>query len=121
MIYYVQTDETTNNITGYSSTKTNESDIEISELDINSKFFNTPFLYKLNKFTKKIEFSEELLNEYKKRKDNKLKNSKDISLKQIASLKIESMKKDLVINKLVAQMAASKLETMLVKGRDNNE
>lgn len=116
MTYYVQIEENTNKASGYSINKLNETDIEIIESETDPKFLVSPFLFKLNTETQKLEYSEELYKEYLERKNNKPQKPEDVLLKQIADIKLDSMNKDSIINNLVAQMAASKLENMNMKG-----
>ncbi|WP_338609520.1 hypothetical protein QJR52_06895 [Clostridium baratii] len=112
MIYYVQIDTTTNNVLGYSSNKMHENDIEIEEEKLEERFLNAPFFYKFNNFTKKFEYSENLFNEYKIKKNNRT----DLK-KEIAEMKLEDNKKDIIINNLIKQMAAIKVENMQLKGQ----
>lgn len=120
MIYYVQIEEVTNNVLGYSSNRMNDTDIEIEEEKLEERFLMCPFFYKFNDSTKEFEFSEDLLNDYKEKKNN-IKKPEDVLLKQLADLKIDAMKKDTVINTLVKQMAAAKVENMQMKGSTVNE
>lgn len=112
MTYYVQIEEVTNKVIGYSSNKMHENDIEIEEETLEERFFNVPFFYKFNAFTKKFEYSEDLFNEYKKIKNNRPNLNKDI-----AEIKLDDTKKDIIINNLIKQMAAIKLENMQLKGQ----
>ena len=108
---YVQVDAN-KNILGYSSNRMSETDIGIEEEKLEERFFNVPFFYKFNDSTKEFEFSEDLTNEYKIKKNNRT----DLK-KEIAEMKLEDNKKDIIINNLIKQMAAIKVENMQLKGK----
>lgn len=123
MNYYVQIEEVTNNVIGYSSSKINENDIEILPNEVEEKFLNTPIFFKYNNSTKKFEFSEELKSKLLKKKQSTLSDSQKIEslTKQLATNKLDSMKKDLTINMLIKQQAQNKIEIMNMKGSNVNE
>lgn len=123
MNYYVQIEELTNNVIGYSSSKINENDIEILPNEVEEIFLNTPIFFKYNNSTKKFEFSEELKNKILKKKQSILSDSQKIEslTKQLATNKLDSMKKDLTINMLIKQQAQNKIEIMNMKGSNTNE
>lgn len=123
MNYYVQIEELTNNVIGYSSSKINENDIEILPNEVEEKFLNTPIFFKYNNSTKKFEFSEELKNKILKKKQSILSDSQKIEslTKQLAANKLDSMKKDLTINMLIKQQTQNKIEIMNMKGSNVNE
>lgn len=108
---YVQVDAN-KNVLGYSSNKMSETDIEIEEKKLEERFFNGPFFYKFNNSTNKFEYREDLFNEYKIKKNNRT----DLK-KEIAEMKLEDNKKDIIINNLIKQMAAIKVENMQLKGQ----
>lgn len=120
MTYYIQIEATTNNVLGYSSNKMNDTDIEMEEEKLEERFLMCPIFYKFNASIKEFEFSEDLLNEYKEKKNN-IKKPEDVLLKQLADLKIDAMKKDTIIGNLIKQMAAAKVENMQMKGSTVNE
>lgn len=108
---YVQVDAN-KNVLGYSSNKMSETDIEIEEKKLEERFFYGPFFYKFNNSTNKFEYREDLFNEYKIKKNNRT----DLK-KEIAEMKLEDNKKDIIINNLIKQMAAIKVENMQLKGQ----
>lgn len=108
---YVQVDAN-ENVLGYSSNRMSETDIEIEEEKLEERFFNGPFFYKFNNSTNKFEYREDLFNEYKIKKNNRT----DLK-KEIAEMKLEDNKKDIIINNLIKQMAAIKVENMQLKGQ----
>ncbi|KJU72464.1 hypothetical protein [Clostridium baratii] len=108
---YVQVDAN-KNVLGYSSNKMSETDIEIEEKKLEKRFFNVPFFYKFNDSTNKFGYNEDLFNEYKIKKNNRT----DLK-KEIAEIKLEDNKKDIIINNLIKQMAAIKVENMQLKGQ----
>ncbi|WP_338598147.1 hypothetical protein [Clostridium baratii] len=108
---YVQVDAN-KNVLGYSSNKMSETDIEIEEKKLEERFFNGPFFYKFNNSTNKFEYREDLFNEYKIKKNNRT----DLK-KEIAEMKLEDNKKDIIINNLIKQMATIKVENMQLKGQ----
>lgn len=114
MILYVQLEETTNNVTGYSSNKINNTDIEIIENEVEESFLNTPIFFRYNEGIERFEFSEELKNKYIKERQDRLSDSQKIEnlTKQLAESKVESMKKNLVINNLIKQRAEDKVDYM---------
>lgn len=116
---YVQVDAN-KNVLGYSSNRMSETDIEIEEEKLEERFFNVPFFYKFNVSTKEFEFSEDLLNDYKERKNN-IKKPEDVLLKQLADLKIDVINKDMLINNLMKQLATIKIDNIQMKGSAVNE
>ena len=115
---YVQVDAN-ENVLGYSSNRMSETDIEIEEEKLEERFFNVPFFYKFNNSTNKFEYREDLFNEYKEKKNN-IKKPEDVLLKQIADIRVDSMKKDTVINNLMKQIADIKINTIKRKGDVTN-
>lgn len=105
-----------NYVIGYSSSKIFENDIEVKAEDLEKRFFDSPFFYVYKEISEKIEYSEDLYNAYLAKKNNKPKKPEDILLKQMADIKVDAMKKDTIINNLVSQIAAAKVENMKLKG-----
>lgn len=114
MVLYVQLEEVTNNVIGYSSNKVNNTDIEIVETEVEERFLNTPIFFRYNEEIEKFEFSEELKNKYIKERQNTLSDSEKIEnlTKQLAESKVESMKKNIAINNLIKQRAEDKIDYM---------
>lgn len=120
MEYYVQIDKTNNRVIGISSTKLNI-DNEII-VDSNNKeleeLFTNPYIFVFNEstntFTKDIEYQNKLIKE----KEARLSDSEKIDYltKQLATEKLEGMKKDLTMKMLIQQQAQNKLEIMKLKG-----
>lgn len=118
MVLYVQLEEDTNNVIGYSSNKVNDTDIEIVETEVEERFLNTPIFFRYNEGIEKFEFSEELKNKYIKEKEERISDSERIEIltKQLAVSKINDMENKNIIDMLVKQLALTKIEIMNLKG-----
>lgn len=103
-----------NYVVGYSSSKVFDNDIEVKAEDLEERFFNSPFFYVYKEISEKIEYNEALYQDYLNKRNKP--NPQSLFLKQIAEVKLSDMKKDSIINNLVSQMAAVKVESMKMKG-----
>lgn len=114
MIFYVQLEEVTNIVLGYSSNKINENDIEIDEKDLEERFLNSPIFYVYVENESRFEFREELRDKYIKEKESRLtdKDKIDNLTKQLATSKVENMKQKSIINNLIKQRAEDKIDYM---------
>ena len=117
---YVQIDKETKRVICYSSNSANSQEVLEIEIDSeeNKELLKNPFIYTFNEsnnsFIKDTEYQNKLIKE----KENKLSDSKKIDYltKQLATEKLESMKKDLTMKMLIQQQAQNKLEIMKLKG-----
>lgn len=117
MIFYVQLEEVTNIVLGYSSNKINENDIEIDEKDLEERFLNSPIFYVYVEDELRFEFREELRDKYIKEKESRLTDKDKIDkidnlTKQLATSKVENMKQKSIINNLIKQRTEDKIDYM---------
>lgn len=117
MKYYIQIDKN-NRVIGYSSNKMFENDLEFLENELEEKFLNLSMFYRFDSVKNKLVFDENLKEKYLKEKATRLSDSEKIDYltKQLATEKLEGMKKDLTMKMLIQQQAQNKLEIMKLKG-----
>ena len=70
MILYVQIDESTNQVIGYSSTKMHDNDVKVDGDKVDSKFLSVPIFF--NYIDGKLEYDEDRHNLYLQKKANRL-------------------------------------------------
>lgn len=118
MIYYIGIEPNTNKVLGYSSSKNNETDIEIEDNLLDEKFLRCPFFYVYNLETKKFIYKDELYQERKKEKDN-YKNPNEVLVDELVKTKMALMAQQ-DINKNVLE-EASKNKIAVIQQQEINK
>lgn len=90
MIYFIQIDGKTKFVKGYSSSKIDDSDLEISGETLNERFFNLPMFHIYDEVSNTFSFDEGAFNKYKKEKENRLTNEQLLGQK-CSDLEIQIM------------------------------
>ena len=85
---YIQIEEVTKQITGYSSTRMSKEDIKVDIKNLDERFFNMPMFY--NFVDGQIVFDAERFNLYKVRKANRLSDEQRLG-QQMSNIEIQMM------------------------------
>lgn len=93
---YIQIENVTNQIIGYSSTRMSEEDIKVDIKSLDERFFNIPMFY--NFVEGKVVFDAERFNLYKVRKANRLSDEQRLG-QQMSSMEIQMMMLQQMISK----------------------
>ena len=72
MTYFVQIDMLTNKVTGYSSNRVAEEDVEVMEEALSERFLSLPHFHTYDKEANIFTFNEAEFNSYKTEKANRL-------------------------------------------------
>lgn len=101
-------------VTGYSSNKENETDIEIEDSVLDGIFEKCPIFYVYNSDSKIFEYKEELYEQYKQNKEGD-KSPTEILMMEISKNKIALMQQQNVNKTLLEQSGKDKLTYMQQK------
>lgn len=117
-ILYVQLEESTDIVVGYSSTKIHDNDIEIIESEMEEQFLSIPIFYRYDRNNNSFVFDQEIKNKIIEDKKNRLTDTEKIEhlARQLADQKLKSMQNDAMMSNLMRQQALTKLELMNLKG-----
>lgn len=112
MIYYVQIEKDTNKVVGYSSSKMYDEDLEFEDELLDERFKGSPFFYIYNVEKKTLDYSEDLYNEYLKKKNEASKNPEDTLFKEVANSKVALMQQQNINKTILQEAAKSKVEAI---------
>ena len=100
MQYYIQIEEGTNNVTGYSSTKMKDTDIFIEDVnELDNRFLSAPFHFKYDTDTKNFIYVDDIRNIYKP-------TTQEVLTKQIAEVKLQFIQKDNLLKSVINRLKA---------------
>ncbi|MCR6516334.1 hypothetical protein M4I33_15835 [Clostridium sp. LY3-2] len=108
MIYYISIEPNTNRVLGYSSSKNNETDIEIEDSLLDEKFLRCPFFYVYNLETKKLIYKDELYQERKNQKEN-YKNPNEVLVDELVKTKMALMAQQDINKNILEEASKSKI------------
>lgn len=95
MTYFIQINKETKVVIGYSSSKMNDSDIEMKEQELTEKFFNLPLFHRYDEKSNSFIFDEvvkqEILNSRKKVLSNEQKLGQQVSSLEIQLMMLQQM------------------------------
>lgn len=82
LILFIQIEEETNKVVGYSSSKMHDTDIEVKESELEENFLAIPIFYKYDKETGKFVYSEECKQEVMNKKEESLSDIEKLAQNQ---------------------------------------
>ncbi|GAA0071792.1 hypothetical protein UT300003_33170 [Clostridium sardiniense] len=89
MIYYIQIDEN-KKVTGYSSSRNSEVDLEFNLEDLTEEFLNMPWFFVYEESTNQLIYKEEIQKEEQEKREKRLTNEQKLGQK-CSDLEIQLM------------------------------
>lgn len=111
MVYYIDLEPNTNKVLGYSSSKINDTNIEIEDTLLDENFLRCPFFYVYDLETKKLVYKDELYQERKKEKEN-YKNPNEVLVDELVKTKMALMNQQSINKNLLEEASKNKIAVM---------